>query len=777
MRRAFYFALKVSVVSCLVAAILDVKIPSGHLPRTRVYLLDVSASVHVPGESGSLRLRDAWKIVAGDAGRFDRVAVILFGRTAKTHYDGPGDELPLSPPDFPAPPETDVGAALEAALLRDPDEIVLLSDGDGRSPLPGKALLACAERSVPVHTIALGPRAPADARIAAVRGPARVPPGSDFTIEVDLHSEIDCEVTLSLHGVARKKAALVRKQPRTLRFPGLHVSERTHFLLELSPDDACPENNRAEWIVEPATDRRRVLLLAPSPSGLDAILERDKTIHLVKSNLFRDPSGFDVVILDSFPAKKMTRRQQERLRDFVTGWGGGLLVMGGPGSYAPGGYAGTPVEEILPVWAFPEESLAVVFVLDRSGSMAADAPGMDRRKLDAAVDAVSKALDALRPRDRASVITFAGDRKVLSPLTTARAGIRDRLEKEQPGGPTVLLPALREGVRMLQETTSARKSLVLLTDGKTDEETRSFAALERELRAGGIKLLSIHTGASPGEALEALGNPVPVNRWENLATQLDDWVKESQELVVTPTSSLEPTGTISGTPGKINRVAMKEAANLVVRCGDHPVVATRQAGRGKVVAVTFALRTGWVGAISTPGKFLRQSIRDLAPSPLSPFRLSAFPDGETIELTVRGPATGPVELAVEYELHPGRIRGEWILEQTSATTWERKIPLPDPGIAWYRVTGYRGGTVAVPIPSAAEFTRLGPDRTRLETIADRTSGIFIRKEADLSTGAERRRAWKNGRTLFLAAALVLFLLDVALWAFWRPSRFERAKNR
>jgi uncharacterized membrane protein len=60
--------------------------------------------------------------------------------------------------------------------------------------------------------------------------------------------------------------------------------------------------------------------------------------------------GFHAVVLDDVEAGFFTQDQLALLRDFVGRRGGGLLMLGGPETFADGKYDRTPVGEILPVY-------------------------------------------------------------------------------------------------------------------------------------------------------------------------------------------------------------------------------------------------------------------------------------------------------------------------------------------------------------------------------------------------------------------------------------------
>src|SRR6185503_8304783 len=59
--------------------------------------------------------------------------------------------------------------------------------------------------------------------------------------------------------------------------------------------------------------------------------------------------SYRAIILGSVEAASFTPEQLRMLADFVSKRGGGLLMLGGRRSFAEGGWAGTPVAEVLPV--------------------------------------------------------------------------------------------------------------------------------------------------------------------------------------------------------------------------------------------------------------------------------------------------------------------------------------------------------------------------------------------------------------------------------------------
>lgn len=67
----------------------------------------------------------------------------------------------------------------------------------------------------------------------------------------------------------------------------------------------------------------------------------------------KDPEDlyrYHAIILDDVEAAFFTQDQMSLLQQFVSQRGGGLLMMGGKGSFGEGGYARTPIAELLPVY-------------------------------------------------------------------------------------------------------------------------------------------------------------------------------------------------------------------------------------------------------------------------------------------------------------------------------------------------------------------------------------------------------------------------------------------
>jgi VWFA-related protein len=130
------------------------------------------------------------------------------------------------------------------------------------------------------------------------------------------------------------------------------------------------------------------------------------------------------------------------------------------------------VKQNIDFFAPTEEPLNVALLIDTSRSTA---PVLDDIK-DAAIDFIEQ----LQPRDRATIVSFDYETKVLAPLTSDRNRLIRAVEDAEIGEyvGTTLRDAVMETVTRSLADIKGRKAIILLTDGK---DARSQVSIE-ELR-------------------------------------------------------------------------------------------------------------------------------------------------------------------------------------------------------------------------------------------------------------------------------------------------------
>lgn len=133
--------------------------------------------------------------------------------------------------------------------------------------------------------------------------------------------------------------------------------------------------------------------------------------------------------------------------------------------------------------------MAVVMVMDTSGSMAGD-------PLATTQEAAVAFVDSLLPNDKAAVIAFANSVGPPSELTGDRQALASVLRGLQANGDTALYDAVVAGVRAADAAPLPRKVVVLLTDGQ-DYGGLSSATDEgslAEAEAVGVPIFTVGVG-------------------------------------------------------------------------------------------------------------------------------------------------------------------------------------------------------------------------------------------------------------------------------------------
>ena len=130
----------------------------------------------------------------------------------------------------------------------------------------------------------------------------------------------------------------------------------------------------------------------------------------------------------------------EVARTYVQDLGGGLIMLGGDQSFGLGGYYKTSLEEILPVRSdFEKEkekpSLAMMLVIDKSGSMGGEKIEMAKEAARAAVELLGAQRQGRRAGVRRGELLGQRDAPVLRQGLRARPDRRPRGRRRNGDGP------------------------------------------------------------------------------------------------------------------------------------------------------------------------------------------------------------------------------------------------------------------------------------------------------------------------------------------------------
>jgi uncharacterized membrane protein len=292
---------------------------------------------------------------------------------------------------------TELGPALERSM----DELsnvplaglVVMSDGaDNSTTVMSDTLLDLQARKVPVYTVGLGrDRFTKDIEVSRVEAPRSVLAGSSLVVDVTLSQRgFDGEsVRLDVEDEGRivssrdvKLSAEAESTNVRIHFtasdPG---ARRFRFKVAVAPGEMVSQNNEREQLIFVQDRREKILYFEGEPRFELKFVRRavadDKNLQVVclqrtaegkflrldvddaeelasgfpktREELFR----YQGIVLGSVEASHFTHDQLRMIADFVSQRGGGLLALGGRLSFSEGGYAGTPVDEVLPVVLTP----------------------------------------------------------------------------------------------------------------------------------------------------------------------------------------------------------------------------------------------------------------------------------------------------------------------------------------------------------------------------------------------------------------------------------------
>lgn len=267
--------------------------------------------------------------------------------------------------------------------------LVVLSDGADNSRTPiGDELLALRARSVPIFAVGLGAEKfekdieirRVDASHTVLEGGTLVADllvrqhgfsGARVPLIVEDGGRIVSRDSITLPGdgdVAPVRVAIVANDPGARSFS---------FRIPTQPGEQVEQNNEQQALVQVRAGREKILYVEGEPRSemrfIRAAVEADSNLQLValqrtadnkflrlsidngeelatgfpksRAELFR----YRAIIVGSVEASFFTHDQLAMLADFVNVRGGGLLMLGGRRAFSEGGYAGTPVADVMPV--------------------------------------------------------------------------------------------------------------------------------------------------------------------------------------------------------------------------------------------------------------------------------------------------------------------------------------------------------------------------------------------------------------------------------------------
>jgi uncharacterized membrane protein len=826
-------ALRALVLLALILGLAGTQVVQAVNDTTVVFVVDHSDSVP---QAEQKRAEDFIRASLATMKPSDRAAVVVFGENALVERLA-SDEPTLAPiTSVPRTTRTNLASALRLALALFPEEthnrIVLLSDGLENAGHANDLIDLARARDVQIDIVPLHPpTGQAEAYIDSLDAPASTRQGQSFEIGATIRSTTANAATVRLFGdgklIATRDVILQSGSNRISFSVNADQPGFRRYTAELSSaNDTLLQNNTASaFTVIHGPPRVLVVSKDDSTGRLDG--DADNLLAALKSaNIAADRivpanlpgdltalSNYDAVFLVNVPANALPDAAMNALPTFVRDLGRGLVMIGGADAYGAGGYLRTPVEKAMPVEMdvrsrTQEPNLALVFVIDKSGSMGrchcddpSLLPGQYTRvesglsKVDIAKDAVMQAARVVGRADYVGVVAF--DSNALWALHLQQLVDPDVIQQKIGGmnaeGQTNIFAGLSVAEDALTKTPARLKHVVLLTDGWSS--SFQYNALARQLENEGITLSVVAAGNGSATYLQQLAQlgggryyaarnmtEVPQLFFKETVQAMGEYIIEEPFYPIPASTSpilrgLDVTAlpALRGYNGTTPKATARVA--LVSDQGD-PILAAWQYGLGRAVAWTSDAKgqwaTDWV-KWSGFNTFVAQLTNWVLPTPSDPGLQTTFTsDGEQTFLDVTSQdTTGRPRDFLDTRANlvaPDLTTQAITLTQVAPGKYRAPVPSSQTGVYLAQVTQQdasgnlvASATAGLVIPYSPEYKLLDSTASVLPELARATNGQVVTDPAlafapFAKPAAHAEPIWQS---LLLLAAL-LFPLDVAI---------------
>lgn len=268
--------------------------------------------------------------------------------------------------------------------------LIVVSDGADQSEAELNAsLLGLKTAGIPVYTVGVGREEFArDIEVRRVSSPRSVLRGTSTVVDVVIAQNGYAGRTIPL--IVEDNGQVVNSQEVTMPSDGTPASVSVHFSADqagwrrftfrvpLQPDELVIQNNEREVLIDVRDGRQKILFFEGEPRWEVKFMRRavaeDPELQLVllqrtAENKFlrldvddgeeladgfpiapEELFSYKAIVIGSVEASFFSRDQLRLLADFVSNRGGSILFLGGRRSFTEGGYAGTPIADLLPVY-------------------------------------------------------------------------------------------------------------------------------------------------------------------------------------------------------------------------------------------------------------------------------------------------------------------------------------------------------------------------------------------------------------------------------------------
>lgn len=813
-RGKFYLLVRGVVFLCVILALFGIKIHLGNSRMATIFVVDLSSSneEHIK-ESEKYLQETIAKMPSGNA-----YGIVTFGKNALVEQFLTGEDYYGGLLTLPEKTATNFEDAISKALTLIPTDcsgrLVLLTDGkETRGDIyhMGQALLASQAEFL---TLIYEDEETPDAYIDNVTLPSYLHPGDKYSITVLVESNYDTDAVIALYnGSTQTVSNGVHLNRGSNRFvfssqvdadAGSGAMENLRVQVQ-AEGDTCPENDvfSAYSVVESPP---RILLVSGrgiNVSEFSSVLNAAGCDYSVVSTLNAPDSisamlSYKSIILADVYIDDLPAGFLENLETYVKDYGCGFICCGGEESFALGGYRDTVLETVLPVdmqlrSINETPSMAMVMVIDHSGSMIDEMGETGASNLDVAIRAAIVAVDNLRDSDQVGVLTFDSQYEWQVELRAAddKSAIKEQIKGINEGGGTTIKPALLEACEVLSESEASIKHVVLLTDGMG--ETNNFQDVINAYTSEGITLSTVAIGSfSDTQLLEQLadqcdgryyysdlGSDIPKIFANEVFLGSDSYIQNGVfSLKVQNGHELTNHLFTDGWPVLYGYIAAtpKMAATSVILSAEkeNPILTVWQYGLGRTVAWNSDVTGKWSGAFSGKDDYVQMWKRivdySTGNADMGEDSVNVVTSGEWTEITYQ---TKDYESSTEILVSIIDPKGDTTEEKLHATApgkYTAELSTPQTGLYHFNVRRSENGEIQSYLTTAAAVQFSDEYKFDVSTdsylkFVEQYGRLITKQDSVWNRVPTKARESYSLTNWLLLLAICLFVADVAMRRF------------
>ena len=522
-RGKFYLVVRVLGVVMLFLALFGVSVSKREAANTTIFLVDLSKSNEQNLSDMEAYLDDVLAQMPKD----NQYGIVAFGKnslveqflTEEDHFS-----QMMSMPDKTA---TNFEEAVSRALAMIPangaGRVVILTDGKETKGDITSTASALVSRKIELLAKTYEVSQGQDAYVENVELPSYLYEGDAYsmTVTVESNYETDAEIQIWMGGLQTDAYSVhLNRGTNQFQFQQKVTGESVESfeVKVVAAGDTCEENNsyHAYSVVDSAPKILVISGMDEDSAAYEAILQNAGCNYQIVSAInapdtLEELLEYKSIVLENVYLSDLPEGFLANIDTYVKDYGCGLVCCGGEDSFALGGYRESVLETVLPVdmelrGVNEIPSMAMIMVIDHSGSMSVDA-GNGATNLDLAITAAETAVDQMRSTDYVGVISFDDSYSwVVEPtLASDKKAIKEQIETIAEGGGTTIQPALWAALQGVADCDVSIRHVILLTDGQG--ESRNYSAITSAYNENDVTLSTVAVGdGSDARLLEQIAD-------------------------------------------------------------------------------------------------------------------------------------------------------------------------------------------------------------------------------------------------------------------------------